>query len=223
MPERAGRAAVGDRRAQPWEVGGAAARLAAEHRGVAELPILIGDSHDRDSLDALCAQTKVVCTCVGPYQQYGSALVAACAESGTHYCDLTGEAHWIRRMIDAHHAAAVGSGARVVHCAGFDSIPSDLGVFLLQEHAIAQHGRPCEEVVLYVTGDPGVDEWRDPGDDDDHGRGRGEGQAARQEDARSLPAASGRRAQRPEDEIAEGGGVRGGHGGLDGSVVHGGG
>ena len=76
---------------------------------------------------AIARQTRVVCTTVGPYAKYGSALVAACAEAGTHYCDLTGEVHWMRQMIDAHHERARATGARIVHACGFDSIPSDLG------------------------------------------------------------------------------------------------
>jgi len=85
-------------------------------------------------------QTKVVCTTVGPYAKYGSLLVKFCAETGTHYTDLTGEVHWMRRMIDQHHVEAQNSGARIVHTCGFDSIPSDLGVLLLQRAMFEKHG-----------------------------------------------------------------------------------
>jgi short subunit dehydrogenase-like uncharacterized protein len=116
----------------------------------ADLPVVCADSHDRASLDALAAKTRVVCSTVGPYARYGSELVAACVEAGTDYCDLTGEPHWIRRMIDAHHRRATETGARIVCCCGFDSIPSDLGCFLLQQSAKERFDKPCRRVVLYV-------------------------------------------------------------------------
>lgn len=125
-------------------------RLAAVDPSAAELPLLVGDSHDRASLDAIAAEASVVCTTVGPYAQYGPELVAACVEHGTDYCDLTGENHFIRRMIDAHQGAAEASGARIVHCCGFDSIPSDLGTLVLQDAALERHGRPCDRVSFYV-------------------------------------------------------------------------
>jgi len=116
----------------------------------ADLPLLIADSHDRASLDALVAQTRAVCSTVGPYALHGSELVAACAASGTDYCDLTGEVPWMRQMLDAHEAAAIESGARLVHCCGFDSIPSDLGVWFLQHQAQRLFGKPMSRVRLGV-------------------------------------------------------------------------
>lgn len=123
--------------------------LAALDPALAELPILIGDSDDRPSLDALAGSTRVVCTTVGPYARYGDKLVAACVAAGTHSCDLTGEPPWIRRMIDAHRGAAQESGARIVHCCGFDSIPSDLGTFMIGE-AFKERGARLEEVRALV-------------------------------------------------------------------------
>ncbi len=116
-----------------------------------DLPIVTGDSHDMDALADLAARTSVVCSTVGPYALYGSELVAACARAGTHYCDLAAEAHWIRRMIDAHQTEAAESGARIVHACGMDSIPSDLGVFFLQQRARQQYGRPCSRVRMRVV------------------------------------------------------------------------
>ncbi len=118
--------------------------------GAKSVPILLGDSNDVESLDRLAKRARVVCTTVGPYARYGSSLVGACARAGTSYCDLTGEAHWIRKMIDAHEETARDSGARIVHCCGFDSIPSDLGTWVLQEHAIEKLGGPCDEVRFRV-------------------------------------------------------------------------
>ena len=116
----------------------------------ADLPLLVADSHDRASLDALVAQTRAVCSTVGPYALYGSELVAACAASGTDYCDLTGEVPWMRQMLDAHERSAIDSGARLVHCCGFDSIPSDLGVWFLQHQAERLFGKPMTRVRLGV-------------------------------------------------------------------------
>lgn len=113
-----------------------------------ETPILIGDARDAASLEAIVKQAKVVCTTVGPYAKYGSALVAACAKNGVDYCDLAGETQWIRRMVDEHHDEAAKSGARIVHCCGFDSLPSDLGVLMLQEHAKKTHGAPCDTITF---------------------------------------------------------------------------
>lgn len=116
------------------------------------LPIVIGDSDDSEFLESMVRRTTVVCTTVGPYAKYGSKLVAACASHGTHYCDLTGEAHWMRKMIDLHHDAAVASGARLVFNCGFDCIPSDLGAFFLQREMQRQHGVPCSKVQFRVVG-----------------------------------------------------------------------
>jgi len=112
--------------------------------------IVVADSHDGSALRQLARDTQVVLTTVGPYAKYGSELVAACVESGTHYCDLAGEAQWIRRMLDEHQADAVESGAKIVNSCGFDSIPSDIGVFYLQQQAMETYGEPCEEIILLV-------------------------------------------------------------------------
>ncbi len=116
----------------------------------AELPLLVADARDAASLDALVPRTRVVCTTVGPYARYGSELVAACVRAGVSYCDLTGEVQWMRRMIDAHHAEAQKTGARIVHTCGFDSIPSDLGVLMMQDHMQEAHGGHLDAVRLYM-------------------------------------------------------------------------
>ncbi|QRN98184.1 saccharopine dehydrogenase NADP-binding domain-containing protein [Archangium violaceum] len=117
----------------------------------AELPVLLGDAKDAASLDALVARTRVVISTVGPYAKYGNELVAACVRAGTDYCDLTGEVQWMRRTIDAHHERARETGARIVHTCGFDSIPSDLGVLMVQEYMREQHGGHCERIRFHTT------------------------------------------------------------------------
>jgi short subunit dehydrogenase-like uncharacterized protein len=114
------------------------------------LPLLVADAADEASLRELCASTRVVVSTVGPYALYGELLVKACAESGTDYCDLSGEVQWIRRMVQRYEATARSSGARLVPCCGFDSIPSDLGVHFLQRQALLRLGAPCTRVKMRV-------------------------------------------------------------------------
>lgn len=116
----------------------------------ADLPLIVADAADEAALRAMCATTRVVVSTVGPYALYGSPLVKICAQTGTDYCDLTGEVQWIARMIAAHEAEAKRSGARIVHCCGFDSIPSDLGVHVLQRESRQRFGQPCTRVKLRI-------------------------------------------------------------------------
>ncbi|GAA2784852.1 saccharopine dehydrogenase NADP-binding domain-containing protein [Kitasatospora paracochleata] len=103
------------------------ARLAAIDPACAELPLLRADAADPVSLREVAASTRVVITTVGPYLHHGEPLVAACADAGTDYVDLTGEPEFIDLMYVRHHARAVETGARLVHACGFDSVPADLG------------------------------------------------------------------------------------------------
>lgn len=114
------------------------------------LPQIVADAADAASLRHLCAQTQVVISTVGPYALYGEPLVKVCAETGTDYCDLTGEPQWVRQMIHRYGASAQQSGARIIHCCGFDSIPSDLGVYYLQQQAKQTFGQPCDRVKMRV-------------------------------------------------------------------------
>jgi len=111
-----------------------------------DTPTIVADAADATSLDAMCEQAKVVISTVGPYQLYGEPLIAACAKSGTHYADLCGEPAWMRQMIDKYHEGAKASGARISFSSGFDSIPFDLGVLMLQKEAQERFGAPCSTV-----------------------------------------------------------------------------
>jgi short subunit dehydrogenase-like uncharacterized protein len=136
--------------AQRWAMAGRSLSKLEEVRAAigapADTPIIAANSDDPASLRALCQRTQVVLTTVGPYQLYGSDLVAACAETGTAYVDLCGEPAWMREMIDAHHETAKRTGARIVFSCGFDSIPFDLGVLALQDAAKAKFGHPLQRV-----------------------------------------------------------------------------
>ncbi len=111
-----------------------------------QLSILLADSADEESLASLVQQTRVLCTTVGPYARYGTPLVTACAQAGTHYCDLTGEIQWMARVIPACQKTAAGSGARIVHTCGFDSVPFDMGVWYLQQVMHERHGVYAQQV-----------------------------------------------------------------------------
>jgi short subunit dehydrogenase-like uncharacterized protein len=104
-------------------------RLTAEHPACASLPLLHADVHERESLIEVAAAGRVVVTTVGPYLSYGEPLVSACAEAGTDYVDLAGEAEFVDEMYLRHHHRAQETGARIVHSCGFDSIPADLGAY----------------------------------------------------------------------------------------------
>ncbi len=138
-----------------WALGGRNEKKLSELRERLEAPelaIVLGDGDDAASLAEITAKARVICTTVGPYAQYGSKLVEACAKAGTHYCDLTGELHWIRRMLDTHQEEAVASGAVIVPTCGFDSIPSDLGAFFVQQEARARYGESSPKIKCGVKG-----------------------------------------------------------------------
>ena len=136
--------------APKWAMAGRSLDKLAEVRNAigapASTPFIVADASDAGTLDATCHRTRVVLTTVGPYQLYGSELVAACARSGTDYADLCGEPAWMREMIEAHHAHARASGARIAFSSGFDSIPFDLGVLMLQKEAVQRFGKPAPRV-----------------------------------------------------------------------------
>src|SRR6478736_2955493 len=109
-------------------------RLADLDPALADLPLLHADVEDPGSLAEVAGRARVLATTGGPYLAYGEPLVAACAAAGTDYLDLTGETEFVDRMYLAHHETAVRSRARIVHAAGFDSVPHDLGVLYTLQH-----------------------------------------------------------------------------------------
>lgn len=114
-------------------------------------PLVIADSDSPAALDAMCARTQVVCTTVGPYLRYGENLVIAAATAGTDYVDLTGEVPFTRFTIDKADEIARGSGARIVNSCGFDSIPSDLGAYLLYQKVVEEKAGTLGETTMVVT------------------------------------------------------------------------
>ena len=99
-----------------------------------EVPIVLADSFDETSLNKMTQRANVICSTVGPYAKYGSLLVKSCIKNKTHYCDLAGEAQWIRKMIDLHHEEAIRNQVKIVNSCGYDSIPSDMGVYFINKN-----------------------------------------------------------------------------------------
>lgn len=132
-----------------WAIAGrdrTALEAVRERIGAAGLEVLIVPGSDAGAAEELAQSTRVVCATVAPSALHASEMVVACAYNGTDYCDLSGELHWIRDMIDRHDEAARASGARILNACGFDSIPSDLGVQFLQEQALARFGEYCRHI-----------------------------------------------------------------------------
>ena len=107
--------------------------------------VIVADGGDLESLRVLAGQTKVVLSTAGPFARYGSLLVQACVEQGTHYTDITGENHWVKGLIDMHHEVAASKGIRIIPSCGYDSIPSDIGTFF----AVSQFDKPVKRVDVY--------------------------------------------------------------------------
>ena len=133
-----------------WAMAGRSLQKLEEVRDLigapADTALVVADASDPDTLDAMAKRAKVILTTVGPYQLYGNELVAACVANGVDYTDLCGEPAWMRQKIDEHDAAARISGARICFSAGFDSIPFDLGVLMLQKHCIQKFGAPAPRI-----------------------------------------------------------------------------
>lgn len=133
-----------------WAMAGRSAAKLVEIRDLigapGDTPLIIADIADPASVKAMAESTRSIVTTVGPYQLYSEPVVAACVEAGTDYADLCGEPVWMRQMIDKYDAAAKASGARICFSCGFDSIPFDLGVLMLEKEAVARFGKPAPRV-----------------------------------------------------------------------------
>ena len=117
-----------------------------------KIPMFIADSFDEESLLKFVKKTKVVCSTVGPYSLYGTKLVKLCVENNTNYCDITGEAHWIRNLIDQFHEEAKSKKIKIVNSCGFDSIPSDMGVYFIQNEIKKTYKNYANFIKMRVAG-----------------------------------------------------------------------
>ena len=116
------------------------------------VPILLADSFDENTLSDLVKQTKVMCSTVGPFSVYGTLLVDLCVRFKTNYCDITGEAHWIRTLIDNFHGEAKSKKIKIVNSCGFDSIPSDMGVYFIQNKIKKVYKNYAKSIKMRVAG-----------------------------------------------------------------------
>ena len=114
--------------------------------------ILVADGDDEKALDAITGRAKVIISTAGPFHRYSSKLVASCVKNSTHYVDITGETFWIKELIDKHHSEAVSKGVRIIPSCGYDSLPSDLGVFFSSK----QLRKPIKRIESYHTGQGGA-------------------------------------------------------------------
>lgn len=118
--------------------------------------VLIADSRHPSTVDAVCARTRVLLNTAGPFALYGGSVVDACVRARTHYVDITGETNWVRGLIERHHQRASADGTRIVPCCGFDSVPSDLGSYLVVRHMQREFGVSCEQVKGYFRMSGGI-------------------------------------------------------------------
>ena len=127
----------------------------ARRLNIAKERIFIADCNDIESLIKLTSKTKVICTTVGPYAKLGTNLIEACIKTNTNYCDITGETQWIRKMIDKYHSKAKEGKIKIINSCGFDSIPSDMGVFYSQKKLFEKIGKYANKINMRVAGAKG--------------------------------------------------------------------
>ena len=111
--------------------------------------VLVADSQDQEAIDAIVSQTRVLLNTAGPFALYANALVDACVRFKTHYVDITGETPWVKTLIERYQVQTATDGTRIIPCCGFDSVPSDLGTYLVVRHLQREWGVPCKAVKAY--------------------------------------------------------------------------
>ena len=114
--------------------------------------IFVANGDDKESVDNFVSKTEVVLSTAGPFARYSNSVVKSCVDNKTHYTDITGENHWVKDLIDEHHEKASEEGIRIIPSCGYDSIPSDMGVF----YSVQQMGKPVKKVTVYHSGQGGV-------------------------------------------------------------------
>lgn len=131
------------------------ASVIAKRLNIAKDRVFIADCNNIESLIKLTSKTKVICTTVGPYAKLGTNLIDACIKTNTNYCDITGETQWIRKMIDKYHSKAKENKIKIINSCGFDSIPSDMGVFYSQKKLFEKTGEYANKINMRVAGTKG--------------------------------------------------------------------
>lgn len=119
-----------------------------------DVDVLVADSRDQSAIDRIVARTRIMLNTAGPFALYGDAIVDACVRLRTHYVDITGETPWVKGLINRYHEQAAADGTRIIPFCGFDSVPSDLGTYLVVRH-MQRLGVSCAEVKAYFQADGG--------------------------------------------------------------------
>lgn len=114
-----------------------------------DVDVLVADSQDRNAVEKIASQTRVLLNTAGPFAVYGNAIVDACVRLKTHYVDITGETPWVKELCDRYHDRATADGTRIIPCCGFDSVPSDLGTYLVARYIQQELGASCRAVKAY--------------------------------------------------------------------------
>jgi short subunit dehydrogenase-like uncharacterized protein len=114
-----------------------------------QVDVLVANSTDQSAMDAIAEQTHVILNTAGPFALYANALVDACVRLQTHYVDITGETPWVKTLIDRYHELAALTGTRIIPCCGFDSVPSDLGSYLMVRYMQREWGVSCQTLRAY--------------------------------------------------------------------------
>ena len=114
--------------------------------------IFVADGEDKDSIDHIVCKTKVILSTAGPFARYSNLIVKSCVENKTHYTDITGENHWVKDLIDEYHEKALEDGTRIIPSCGYDSIPSDMGVF----YSVQKMAKPVKKITVFHSGQGGV-------------------------------------------------------------------
>ncbi|GFR43446.1 hypothetical protein Agub_g4528 [Astrephomene gubernaculifera] len=125
--------------------------LSTINPAVKDVPILTADARDAPAVGSVVRQAEVVLATAGPFARYGDNVVEQAVEAGTHYADITGELPWVKRSQARHHSSAAARGVKVLHCCGYDSVPSDLGAWMLVEHCREQLGCGVSQVFTLVS------------------------------------------------------------------------
>ena len=142
----------------PWAIAGRNRTKLEQVQQTLSTPvdILVADSQDQEGLDAIVEQTQVILNTAGPFARYGDAVVDACVRKQTHYVDITGETPWVKSLIQRYHAKAAADGIRIIPFCGFDSVPSDLGTYLLVRFMQQELGASCRQVKAYFQASGGL-------------------------------------------------------------------
>jgi short subunit dehydrogenase-like uncharacterized protein len=136
-----------------WAIAGRSQKkleaIKAQIGAAANVDVLEADSQDQQAVDAMVSRTRVILNTAGPFTLYGDAIIDACVRLKTHYVDITGETPWVKNLIVRYHNQAASDGTRIIPFCGFDSVPSDLGTYLVVRHIQEKLGVPCREVKAY--------------------------------------------------------------------------